>query len=87
MAKVGKKGYFKNYNPVSGDVIGEYKIAEEDEIQTAINLARQEWQSWKQVSLKERSRVLTKIRQQIVSDMSELVKIICQDTGKVRQDL
>ncbi len=75
-----------NYDPASGELIGSYSVADQDEVLEKMDKARQTFQSWKNSSLHNRSFALSQLRRYINDNMGDLVEIICRDTGKVRQE-
>lgn len=72
----------KNKSPLTGEQLNTYNPATDEEIETAYQQAKTAYSSWKNTSVQERSKYLTKIRQVISNDLDQIVKTIVQDTGK-----
>ncbi|MFW6301324.1 MAG: aldehyde dehydrogenase family protein [Bacillota bacterium] len=71
-----------NKSPLDNQIIDEYKISDEPEIQTAFSKARQAQKSWSETSLKDRCKALKALRQAITADIDDLVDLIARDSGK-----
>ncbi len=71
-----------NKSPLDNQVIDEYKISDETEIQSAFLKAREAQKQWAKASLQERSEALKVLRQSITADIDNLVDLITKDSGK-----
>ncbi|MGM0419512.1 MAG: aldehyde dehydrogenase family protein [Bacillota bacterium] len=76
--------YFKNYSPSTGEEIGQYKIAQFNEIKTGMQQARTAQKAWGKAPFKRRTQALMQLRKNIVTQLDEIIDKICLDSGKTR---
>ncbi len=71
-------------NPATGKSFAQVSVAEENEVEAAINAARQAFDNgtWRDISLSERKNFLLKISQGILNKTQELAKLETLNTGK-----
>lgn len=79
--------YSEVYNPTTGGVIAQVPLATRDEVKQAIQLAKVAFPAWKKTSIGKRVEVLHRFRQLLVERQDELIKIICEESGKRRKML
>jgi len=79
----GKK-FFESINPSTGEVFAHLSDGKLEDLQKAINSARESFDSgaWRSLTLEERGKYLVKIAQLIRENAKELAELECQDIGK-----
>jgi len=70
------------YNPATGKVIAEVPISNEADLNDAIATATAAFESWKEVAVPRRARILFKYQQLLVENWEELAKMITIENGK-----
>jgi len=78
--------YSEVYNPTTGEVIAQVPLATRDEVKQAIQQAKVAFPAWKKTSIGKRVEVLHRFRQLLVERQDELIKIICEESGKTKED-
>ncbi len=78
--------YSEVYNPTAGEVIAQVPLATRDEVKQAIQQAKGAFPAWKKTSIGKRVEVLHRFRQLLVERQDELIKIICEESGKTKED-
>jgi malonate-semialdehyde dehydrogenase (acetylating)/methylmalonate-semialdehyde dehydrogenase len=73
-------------NPATGKLSGEVMFASADVVDQAVRVAEEAWQSWRHVSIAERTRVLFGLRELLVGASDELASIITAEHGKTHAD-
>ncbi|AYY15571.1 CoA-acylating methylmalonate-semialdehyde dehydrogenase [Actinobacteria bacterium YIM 96077] len=74
------------WNPATGEQQAEVLLAEPDDVGTAVSVAREAFESWSQVSLSKRAKILFKFRELVDARSRELAEIIADEHGKVVSD-
>ena len=75
--------HIENRSPVTGRIISTYAVPSPGEIAGYMNSARQAFEAWKNISVKERTLYLAALRHAIVDNMGTVIETICGVTGKV----
>lgn len=70
------------YNPATGEVLAEVPISNADDLNQAIATAKEAFETWKNVAVPRRARVLFKYQQLLVENWEELAKMITKENGK-----
>ena len=70
------------YNPATGEVIAEVPVSNEEDLNQAIATAREAFESWKEVPVPKRARILFKYQQLLVDNWEDLAKMITIENGK-----
>lgn len=84
---VGKSARYSDvFNPSTGEVIAQVPLASKEEIQNAIELAKKAFSGWKNTSIGKRVEVVHRFRQLLVERQEELIDVICEESGKTRED-
>ena len=73
---------FHSTNPATGEVVHGAHAATRDEIDRAISAARAAFESWAELALNERIRILHAFADQLKQRKSDLIDAICRETGK-----
>lgn len=83
----GTSGRFSEvYNPSTGEVIAQVPLASKEEVKQAIQLAKAAFPGWKKTAIGKRVEVLHRFRQLLVEKQDELIALICEESGKTRED-
>lgn len=78
-----KSNEFMNIiNPATKEIIGELPISSKEDIDLAVENAKETFMSWKNVSVSKRARILFKFQQLLTEKKQELGEIITQENGK-----
>ena len=72
----------KTINPYNNQPIKEYSYHTLEDIKSKVATAHRTFHQWRQVSIKERCRLLLNLAQIIEDDKHELAKLITQEMGK-----
>ena len=83
----GESGRYSNvYNPSTGEVIAQVPLATKEEVKRAIEVAKNAFPAWKNTSVGKRAEIVMNFRQLVKSHEEELINIICQESGKTKED-
>lgn len=83
----GKSGRFSNvFNPSTGEVIAQVPLAAKEEVQNAIEVAKNAFPGWRNTSSGKRAEIVMKFRQLVKENEEELIQVICMESGKTRED-
>src|SRR3954447_26994336 len=74
------------YNPATGAVSGELRLANRADLDTAVAAAKAAALTWGDISLAKRTAVLFKFRELVASHVDELAELITAEHGKVLSD-
>ncbi|WP_138420385.1 CoA-acylating methylmalonate-semialdehyde dehydrogenase [Aquibacillus sediminis] len=69
-------------NPATGEVIAHVPISSKEDIDQAVNVAKEAFESWKEVPVPKRARIMFKYQQLLVDHWDELAEIITIENGK-----
>ncbi|WP_394145538.1 CoA-acylating methylmalonate-semialdehyde dehydrogenase [Vibrio atypicus] len=70
-------------NPATNEVIAKVPCATEYEMQKAIENASEVFQSWKEVAVSDRARVMLKYQHLLKEHHDELAELLSKETGKI----
>ncbi|MEF3329023.1 MULTISPECIES: CoA-acylating methylmalonate-semialdehyde dehydrogenase [Oceanobacillus] len=70
------------YNPATGETIANVPISTQEDVEHAIQAAHKAFETWKDVAVPKRSRILFKYQQLLVANWEELAKLITIENGK-----
>lgn len=70
------------FNPATGEVIARVPISTKDDLDEAVQVAREAFKSWKKVPVPKRARILFKYQQLLVDHHEELAKLVTLENGK-----
>ncbi|WP_159653041.1 CoA-acylating methylmalonate-semialdehyde dehydrogenase [Vibrio atypicus] len=73
-------------NPATNEVIAKVPCATEYEMQKAIENASEVFQSWKEVAVSDRARVMLKYQHLLKEHHDELAELLSKETGKIIVD-
>jgi acyl-CoA reductase-like NAD-dependent aldehyde dehydrogenase len=74
------------YNPATGAVTAELRLANREDLDTTVAIAKEAAESWGDISLAKRTAVLFKFRELVASHVEELAQLITAEHGKVLND-
>lgn len=69
--------------PGTGEVIGEIRVASEEQAQQALEAAREAFPAWSALTVEERGEWMMKLRDVIESEKDKLTDIMAKETGKL----
>ncbi|XP_066150959.1 glutarate-semialdehyde dehydrogenase [Euwallacea fornicatus] len=72
----------KVYNPVNGNVVGSVPDMHVEDTQTAIDAAFKAFQTWKDTTAKQRSQILRKWYDLMLTNQKEIAEIMTLESGK-----
>jgi len=70
------------YNPATGEVIAEVPLSTKTELDSAVKVANEAFQTWRKVPVPLRARILFKYQQLLVEHWEELATLITKENGK-----
>jgi acyl-CoA reductase-like NAD-dependent aldehyde dehydrogenase len=76
----------RKLNPATGQLIAEYPVALEAEVQASVLRARLAQAQWQEAPLKERAQVLKALRNALYQQADRVAEIISRETGKPLTD-
>ncbi|MGE7114666.1 CoA-acylating methylmalonate-semialdehyde dehydrogenase [Lysinibacillus sp. NPDC047702] len=83
----GTSGRFSEvYNPSTGEIIAHVPLASKEEVKQAIQLAKAAFPEWKKTAIGKRVEVLHRFRQLLIEKQDKLIALICEESGKTRED-
>ena len=74
------------FNPATGRQSGAVDLASIEEVDRAVQVAKQAFQSWRSVSLARRAELMFRIRELVHGNKEELAKLLVAEHGKVLSD-
>lgn len=81
-----KEAKTMSINPANGELIGEFRMHSVAELRRAVENARVAQKKWAKVPVKQRAKLVLKMRDYIVAHIDEISDIISRDNGKTRTD-
>jgi hypothetical protein len=79
--EVESKDVFINYNPATGEAIGEVASGGADEVAQAVAAAKEAFPKWANTPAKERARLMRKLGELIEQNVPHLAELETLDTG------
>ncbi|MFS0821524.1 CoA-acylating methylmalonate-semialdehyde dehydrogenase [Bacillus sp. 1P02SD] len=70
------------YNPATGEVIAHVPLSTREEVDHAVKVAKEAFESWSQVAVPKRARILFKYQQLLIEHWDELAELITIENGK-----
>ncbi len=74
------------YNPAKGEASSEVLLAELDDVNTVVAVAKTAFVSWSQLSMSKRTAIMFNYRELLNQNRLELAEMISAEHGKVRAD-
>ncbi|MBX3281661.1 MAG: aldehyde dehydrogenase family protein [Acidobacteria bacterium] len=82
LKEVLKTAEIEVFNPATGESLGRVPILGEQEVNAAVNAAREAALSWARTSFAERRRLVEKVCEIVTSEMDDIAHLISSETGK-----
>lgn len=70
------------FNPATGEVIAKVPISSTEELDEAVKVANEAYQSWREEPVPKRARILFKYQQLLVEHWDELAELLTKENGK-----
>jgi len=70
------------YNPATGEILAHVPISSREDLDHAVSVADEAFQTWKEYALPRRARILFKYQQLLVEHWDELANLITIENGK-----
>lgn len=70
------------FNPATEEVLAHVPISTQEDVDRAVRAAKEAFQSWKDVPVPKRARILFKFQQLLVDHWDELAELITKENGK-----
>src|SRR5690625_915566 len=70
------------YNPATGEVIAHVPISTSEDLDNAVTAAKKAFQTWKEIAVPKRARIMFKYQQLLVEHWDELAEMITIENGK-----
>ena len=70
------------YNPATGEVIAQVPLSTKEDLNYAVNVAKEAFEKWRNVPVPQRARILFKYQQLLVENWDELARLITIENGK-----
>ncbi|MBO9128132.1 CoA-acylating methylmalonate-semialdehyde dehydrogenase [Bacillus sp. 165] len=70
------------YNPATGEELAIVSLSTKDEVDQAVHAANEAFQTWSQVPVPKRGRILFKYQQLLIEHWDELAKLVTIENGK-----
>ena len=77
---------FNSHYPVTGEVLASYEITERDEVNLAVDLARDASAAWVALGFAGRRKVLLRWSKLLMQRVDEITELIAKETGKPISD-
>ena len=74
--------YQQVFNPATGEVIAEVPISTREDVDHAVTTAKEAFQTWSEVPVPRRARILFKYQQLLVDNWDQLAELITIENGK-----
>jgi succinate-semialdehyde dehydrogenase/glutarate-semialdehyde dehydrogenase len=78
----GRAGVREARSPATGSVFSEYTVLDTEQLDGAVQAARDAFPGWSTLSFRERGRHLLKLRQAVLDDSDDLARLVAQEQGK-----
>lgn len=69
-------------NPATGEELAQVPISSRQDVDDAVNTAKEAFQTWSRTPVPKRARILFKYQQLLVENWDELAKLITEENGK-----
>src|SRR5699024_4428538 len=70
------------YNPATGEVIAEVPLSTKEDLDNAVNVAKESFDEWKNTPVPQRARILFKYQQLLVDNWDKLARLVTKENGK-----
>ena len=69
-------------NPATGEILAEVPISTAEDVNDAVQAAKEAFRTWSKTAVPRRARILFKYQQLLVDNWDELAKLITIENGK-----
>lgn len=69
-------------NPATGELLARVPVSTKEDLDDAVKLAKEAFQSWSKKPVPQRARILFKYQQLLINEWDELAKLITLENGK-----
>ncbi|MBE3552636.1 MAG: aldehyde dehydrogenase family protein, partial [Kyrpidia tusciae] len=73
-------------NPATGELLAEVPLSTAADVDRAVRAAREAFESWREVPVVERARVMFRWRELLVQRVEELARLVTTENGKTLDD-
>src|SRR5881398_1523430 len=77
---------FESANPATGDLIGVFPKSSEEDVDRAVEAAKEAYESWRLVPAPKRAEILFRVGQRFIDAKDELADLMVREMGKVRAE-
>jgi aldehyde dehydrogenase (NAD+) len=77
---------FESVNPANGDVLGTFPRSSVDDVDRAVEAAKEAYESWRLVPAPKRAEILFRVAQRFIDRKDELTELMVREMGKVRAE-
>src|ERR671922_258494 len=77
---------FESHNPATGETIGAFPRSSADDVDRAVEAAKEAYESWRLVPAPKRAEMLFRVGQRFIDRKDELTELMVQEMGKVRPE-
>ncbi|PLS16812.1 methylmalonate-semialdehyde dehydrogenase (CoA acylating) [Bacillus sp. M6-12] len=69
-------------NPATGELLARVPLSTREDLEHAVNVAREAFKSWKKVAVPQRARILFRYQQLLTENWEELATLVTKENGK-----
>jgi alpha-ketoglutaric semialdehyde dehydrogenase len=77
---------FESTNPATGETIGSFPKSTVEDVDRAVEVARDAYERWRLVPAPRRAEILFRVGQRFIDRKDELTELMVQEMGKVRSE-
>src|ERR671924_1162474 len=77
---------FESHNPATGELIGVFPKSSAEDVDRAVEAAREAYERWRLVPAPKRAEILFRVGQRFIDRKDELTELMVQEMGKVRPE-
>jgi alpha-ketoglutaric semialdehyde dehydrogenase len=77
---------FESTNPATGEVVGTFPKSSVEDVDRAVEAAKDAYESWHLVPAPKRAEILFRVGQRFIDRKDELTELMVQEMGKVRPE-
>jgi alpha-ketoglutaric semialdehyde dehydrogenase len=77
---------FETRNPATGDVLGVFPRSSVEDVDRAVDAAKEAYERWRLVPAPRRAEILFRVGQRFIDRKDELTELMVQEMGKVRAE-
>jgi acyl-CoA reductase-like NAD-dependent aldehyde dehydrogenase len=77
---------FESHNPATGELIGVFPKSNVEDVDRAVEAAKDAYESWRLMPAPKRAEILFRVGQRFIDRKDELTELMVQEMGKVRAE-